>query len=194
MSVNRRRTLVQLAVIDIVILVLMRRAAITAQEQLLDLVRVDANVPAVRATSDAVLSGLFDGTRNLLWIFGILIVIAWVTGPSGRAGAVRSGTSSAAVSLTSAARDRGSDPATTDWIVRNRDALRIAGVVVAVVLLWWLSLSWFWAFVILALVAGYEVVLARLGDPEPPDGDPPAAGDQDGPPVEGTSAPSARPT
>ncbi len=61
------------------------------------------------------------------------------------------------MSLTSAARDRGSDPATTDWIVRNRDALRIAGVVVAVVLLWWLSLSWFWAFVILALVAGYEV-------------------------------------
>ena len=190
-SVNRRRTLVQLAVIDVLILVLMRRAAITAQDQLLDLIRVDANLPAVRATTDAVLSGLFDGTRTLLWIFGILVVIAWVTGPSGRAGAVRSGTSSAAVSLTSAARDRGSDPATTAWIIRNRDALRIAGVVVAVVLLWSLSLSWFGAFVLLALVAGYQVLLARLGEPESPDGEPPAGGDPDVPTVEDASAPSA---
>lgn len=168
-SVNRRRTLVQLAIVDVLLLILMRRAAITAQDQLLGLVRVDSNVGAVKATSDALLQGLFDGTRMLLWFFGILIALAWLTGSSKRAVAFRSRSVSVASGLTSAARERGTDPATTAWLVEYRDALRVAGVVVAVVLLWWLNLSWFWVFVLLALVAGYEVLLGRLGDDESPD-------------------------
>lgn len=166
LSVNRRRTLVQLAVVDVLLLILMRRAAITAQDQLLDLVRVKSNVGAVRAASDAILQGLFDGTRILLWFFAVLIALAWVTGSSDRARAFRRRTASLVTGVTSAARDRGTDPATTAWVVAHRDALRIAGVVVAVALLWWLSLSWFWVLVLLALVAAYEVLLTRLEDGE----------------------------
>ncbi len=58
LSVNRRRTLVQLAVVDIA----HPRSSCGERRSpprtsCSDLVRVDANVPAVRATSDAVLSG-----------------------------------------------------------------------------------------------------------------------------------------
>ena len=191
LSVNRRRTLIQLAVVDVLLLVLMRRAASTAQDQLLDLVRVESNLGAVRATSDAILQGLFDGTRYLLWFFAILIVVAWVTGPSDRAVGLRRRTAALVTGVASAARDRGTDPSTTDWLVVHRDALRIGGVVVAVVLLWWLSLSWFWAFVLLALVAGYEVLLTRLGEPEPVDDDAPSAGDEGPPAVGNEPAPGA---
>ncbi len=166
LSMNRRRTLVQLAVVDVLLLILMRRAAMTAQDQLLELVRVDSNVPAVRAAADAILQGLFDGTRILLWFLVALIAVAWATGPSDRATGFRRRTASLATSATSAARERGTDPSTTAWVVAHRDALRIGGVVVAVALLVWLSLSWFWVFVLLALVAGYEVLLTRVEAPE----------------------------
>lgn len=189
LSVNRRRTLVQIAIADVLLLILMRRAAITAQDQLLGLVKVHENVGAVKAVSDAMLQGLFDGTRILLWFFGILIALAWLTGSSKRSGAFRSGTVSVASGLTSAARERGADPATTAWLVEYRDALRIAGVVVAVVLLWWLNLSWLGVLVLLVLVAGYEVLLGRLEDDEPT-GDGPGAAASIDESVEDESAPT----
>lgn len=173
-SVNRRRTLVQLAAVDVLLLILMRRAAITAQDQLLELVRVDSNLPAVSAASDAILQGLFDGTRILLWLFMIVIVLTWLTGPGDRAVAFRSRTASLATGMASTAHERGTDPATAAWVVANRDALRITGMVVGVALLWWLSLSWFWVFVLLVLVAAYEVFLTRLVEGNAPGGDEPA--------------------
>ncbi len=187
LSVNRRRTLVQLAIVDVLLLILMRRAAITAQNQLLDLVRVKSNVGAVKATSDAILQGLFDGTRILLWGFVVLIALAWVTGSSEHARGFRRRTSSLATGLASSARERGSDPATTAWVIAHRDALRIAGVVVAVAMLWWLSLSWFWVFVLLAVVGGYEVLLSRLDEDALVEGDASGEGDEHVPTASGTS-------
>jgi hypothetical protein len=178
LSVDRRRTVLQLAITDVLLLILMRRAGMIAQDQVLGLVRVEDNEPAVRAATDALLQGLFDGTRLLLWLFGIIIVIAWLTGSSPRVVKVRGGIASAATGVVSAARDRGSDPATVAWLVAHRDALRVAGVVVALGLLWWLDLSWFGVFVLLALVVAYEVLLSRLPDRDQ---------DVDGPSAEGST-------
>lgn len=172
LSVDRRRTVLQLAITDVLLLILMRRAGMIAQDQVLGLVRVEDNEPAVRAATDALLQGLFDGTRLLLWLFGIIIVIAWLTGSSARVVKVRRGVASAATGVVSAARDRGSDPATVAWLVAHRDALRVAGVVVALGLLWWLDLSWFGVFVLLALVVAYEVLLSRLPDRDEDGGTP----------------------
>lgn len=192
-SVDRRRTLYQLAIADVLLLILMRRAAITAQDQLLGLVKVPGNLGAVKAVSDALLQGLFDGTRILLWFFGILIALAWLTGSSKRAVAFRNGTVSVASGLTSAARERGTDPATIVWMVEHRDALRVAGVVVAVVLLWWLNLSWLGVFILLALVAGFEVLLGRLGEDES-SGEGPGVGASIDESVKDESAPTPSPT
>lgn len=180
LSIDRRRTVLQLAITDVLLLILMRRAAMTAQDQVLGLVRVDDNVPAAKAVSDALLQGLFDGTRVLLWVFGILIVVAWLTGSSTTVVRVRHGIASAVTGVVSAARDRGSDPATVTWLVAHRDALRVAGVAVGLVLLWWLDLSWLGVFLLLALIVAYEILLTRLPDHDPGDDDTPTDG---GPPA-----------
>jgi hypothetical protein len=165
-SVNRRRTFLELAVVDVLLLVLMRRAAMIAQAQLLGVVREPVNRRAVGATSDAVLQGLFDGTRILLWIFGILIVLMTITGPWPWAVSLRRRTASLVTGVATAAHDRGTDPATTNWVVKHRDPLRIAGVVVALLVLWWGASSWLSVLIVLAILAAYEVALSRLVDAE----------------------------
>lgn len=166
-SVDRRRTLLQLACADVVLLALMRRGAIRAQDQVLELVQVETNEPAVDAVTTAMFSGLFDGTRLLLWLVAIIIVVALVSGPGRRAVEVRRRVGAAAVSLASAARDRSADPATTAWLLSHRDLLQVSVGALAVVALWWLDLSWLGVLVVLALAAAGIVLLARL--PEPPD-------------------------
>jgi hypothetical protein len=165
-SVDRRRTLLQLSIADFVLLVLMRRGAIRAQDQVLDLVRVAANKPAVKAVTTAIFSGLFDGTRILLWLFGVIIAVALVSGPGPRAAAFRRRVASAVVGIVSAARDKGADPATTAWIVGHRDLLQVVVAVIAVALLWWLDLGWLGVLVVLVLAGIAIALLARL--PKPP--------------------------
>ena len=166
LSINRRRTFLELAVVDMLLLILMRRAAIIAQDQLLALVRVPSNRGAVGAISDAILQGLFDGTRILLWAFGILIVLAALTAPWPRSVALRRRTASLVTGVATSAHDRGTDPATTTWVVNHRDPLRIAGVVVALLVLWWGASSWLWVAIVLAILAAYEVALSRLSEDE----------------------------
>jgi hypothetical protein len=166
LSVDRRRTFLQLAIVDVLLLILMRRAAITAQDQILDLVRVPDNVPAVKSITDALMQGLFDGTRLLLWLFGIGILVAWLTSASASAVTLREKAAAVARTVASTARDRGSDPGTVAWLVTHRDILQVAGVAVGLVLLWWLDLSWFGVLLLLGLVAGYELLLARLPPPD----------------------------
>ena len=166
LSVNRRRTVLELAVVDVLLLILMRRAAMIAQDQLLGLVRVPANRGAVGAISDAVLQGLFDGTRILLWGFAILVALAVATAPWPRAVAIRRRTASLMTGVATAARARGTARAATDWVVGRLDPLRIAGVVLALVVLWWGTTSWLSVLIVLVILAGYEVLLGRLGDAE----------------------------
>lgn len=175
-SVNRRHTLLALSIVDVLILILMRRGTMAAQDQILSLVRVEENVPAATAVTDALTQGLFDASRILLWFFAIVIVVTWVSGPTPRARSLRRWTASSATTLAGTARERGADPATAAWLVAHRDALRVAGVVVAVVLLWTLSLSWLWVFVLLGVLAAYEAALTRLEAPEDADSDQAAPG------------------
>ena len=161
-SVDRRRTFFQLAIPAVLILVLLRRAAIRAQDQILQLVPSDGSVPAVEAVTDALLQGLFDGTRLVLWALVAALAVVWITGPGAGATATRRRTSAAASAVSGAARERSSDPATVAWLTAHRDALMVAGVVVAVFLLVWSSLSWFGLLVLLALLAAYEIALNRM--------------------------------
>ncbi len=184
LSVDRRRTLLQLSIADVLLLVLMRRGAAVAQEQVLHLVRVPGNRPAVNAVTTAMFSGLFNTTRLLLWFFAIIIAIAVIAGPGRREKAFRSAVASGAVGLFTAARDRGADPRTTAWIVAHRDLLQVAGAALAVVLLWSLDLSWFGVLALLVLTGVYLGLLARL--PSPPSDDSPPAPPRPGPSVEDT--------
>ena len=51
--------------------------------------------------------------------------------------------------------------------------LRLAGVVVAVILLWWIDLSWLSFFLLAGLLAAYELALARVAEGAEPEEAPP---------------------
>lgn len=176
-STDRRRTLLQLAITDFVLLVLMRRIASRVETEVVDMVKADEFRGAAKAVTTALMSGLFDGTRALMWLFAAIIVVALVSGPSRWAREVRTKVSTTAVSLFSAARERGSDPATAAWLVAHRDALQIGVAVIAVAVLWWVNLGWIGVLVVLAVAALAIALLMRLPDhthdddhdePEPP--------------------------
>jgi hypothetical protein len=147
------------------------------QDDLIALVRIQRNVPAVEATSDAFLGPLLDAA---LWI-GLLAlaiaVVAAVSGPYAWAVRGRERTVSAARGLTAAVSERSQDEATVAWVAAHLDLLRLAGVVVGLVLLWWIELSWFGFFLLVGLVAAYELALQRLAER----GAPPAEEGEDTP-------------
>jgi hypothetical protein len=167
-SNRRRRTLLQLTVGVALSMVLVRRLVFLFQKDLLDYVRIERNVPAVEATSDAFLDPLLNGA---LWIgIGALVIatIAALTGPYPWAIRLRSGAAALVRTVVSAAGDRTQDQATIDWVGANIERLRIGGLVVGLVLLWWLDLSWFGFFLLAAVIGGYELLVHRLAEQATP--------------------------
>lgn len=165
LSVDRRRTFLHLAIAYVVVLVLVRRAAIAAQNQLIDLVRADDNVPAVEAATDALTSGLFDATRLLIWLLIAAIAVAWIAGRSRSATGTRHWVAAVASNAADATRARREDPATATWLVEHRDLLRILGVVAALVALLVIDLSWFGLLIVLIVFGGFELLVTRAGTP-----------------------------
>lgn len=163
-STRRRRTLLQLTIGIALTMVVLRRLVFLFQKDLLDLVKVEENVPAVEATSNTFLDPLTTGALYLG--IGALVVaaIAAVTGPYSWAVRLRSGVTSLARTVVSTASDRAQDQATIDWVGANVDKLRLGGAAVGLVLLWWLDLSWLGFFLLAAFVGGYELLVNRLAE------------------------------
>lgn len=163
-SPRRRRTLLQLTVGIALSMVLLRRLVFLFQKDLLDYVRIERNVPAVQATSEAFLDPL---TTAALWVgIGALVIaaVALVTGPYGWAVRLRRDAVEAGRTVGTAVVNGSQDPATIEWVGANVDRLRIGGAVVGLVLLWWLDLSWFGLLLLALLVGAYELVVHRLAE------------------------------
>lgn len=163
-SPRRRRTLLQLTVGIALSMVLLRRLVFLFQKDLLDYVRIERNVPAVQATSQAFLDPL---TGAALWVgIGALVIaaIALVTGPYPWAVRLRRGVVDTARTVGTAVVNGSQDPATIEWVGANVDRLRIGGAVVGLVLLWWLDLSWLGLLLLALLVGAYELVVHRLAE------------------------------
>ena len=182
-SPRRRRTLLQLTVGIALSMVLLRRLVFLFQKDLLDYVRIERNVPAVEATSQAFLDPL---TNAALWVgIGALVIaaIATLTGPYPWAVRLRRGVVDTGRTVGTAVVNGSQDPATIEWVGANIDRLRIGGAVVGLVLLWWLDLSWLGLLLLALLVGAYELVVHRLAEQAAaPDPDPEA--DAESPPAE----------
>jgi len=179
LSPRRRRTLLQLSVGFIVVMVLLRRIVFLFQEDLLNLVKVPRNVPAVQAASDTFLDPLTTGALVIAWLALAVAAVAWLSGPYPWAVKVRAGVVAGARTVVRVAGDRAQDEETIDWVAEHKDPLRVGGAVVAVLLLFWLDLSWLGFFLLAALIGAYEVVVTRLADrgEAPEDRVSPEAGD-----------------
>jgi len=168
-STRRRRTLIQLTVGGAIGLVLIRRFAIIGRDSLFESVDTE-DFPSVRVLTEELMSSLFRYTGVLLAIVLLALLIALLTGPYPWAVALRRWVGDLGRGIGAAVGGRPlPDTGRVRWVREHRDALMLAGAVLAVVLLLWVDLSWL-AFVIVGvLLALYELALWRLaptGEPE----------------------------
>lgn len=164
-SRRRRRTLLQLAVGAILALLVARRLVSILQRSLVRSVGA-SNRAALQVILTQVLHLYFDLTAWLAVGLAAVVVVAALSGPYGWAEAIRRGLASvgraggALVAVGGARRAEGPVPT---WVRRRLDLLRVAGVLVALVALVVIPDGWVGAVVVLALLAAYQLWLARLG-------------------------------
>jgi hypothetical protein len=170
LSVNRRRTVLQLAVGVSLLMIVERRVVLHEQSVLASA----AHNPQLAST---VLGDLLHGFFVLTaWVLGaalVVLVIAVLAGPYRWAAAIRSWVQRAGRSIAGA---RGGDRrGALAWIGSHAAGLQLAGAVVAGILLLIVSVSWLSFLIVGVLLAVYEVGLQRI-KPPPPDEAPPTSG------------------
>jgi hypothetical protein len=163
-STRRRRTLLQLTVGVAITMVLLRRLVLLFQDDLLELVQKQENVGAVDSIASAFLDPLLDGARWVGIVALIIGAVAAVSGPYGWAVALRNGVMNFGRGTVAAVSGRAEDEDTLVWVAANREALQIGGVVVGVLLLWWLDVSWLGFLILAGLVGAFELGVARFAD------------------------------
>jgi hypothetical protein len=164
LSHRRRRTLMQLAVGVMLGMVLTRRTVFWLQDTLIATGKPE-NKDARSVIVHQLLHGFFDVSLWVLWIAFAVFVIALVTGPYRWAMASRHwamGAARATAEWTRVAFGQAKTGVRGGWIPAHLDLLRIAGAVVALVLILAFSLSFVGVLVVLALTALYEFGLYRI--------------------------------
>lgn len=161
-STRRRRTLLQLLGVAAVGCVVVRRLCFMLQDDVNSVVKIETNRPAAKAVVDTFVNPLSGGAATALWIIGIVGLIAILTGPYGWVRRLRGGIANLYRSATTAVGDRAQDDDTLLWVARNVDGLRIAGYGLGALLLWFVDLNWLTFFFIALIVAGWQVLVARL--------------------------------
>ncbi|HUD16781.1 MAG TPA: hypothetical protein VMQ59_05930 [Acidimicrobiales bacterium] len=175
LSVGRRRTLVQLLVGTLLLMIVVRRVVIHEQGALAN----SAHNPQVaQLVLGDLLHGFFVLTLWILWVaFGVLAV-ALLTGPYRWAMAFRSFVARTwhIVAGTMSAERRAQ---TVAWMSAHAGPLQLGGAVVGGVLLLIVSVSWLSFLILGGLLAVYEVFLHTI-KPPPSDDSSPTPGPESG--------------
>lgn len=162
-SQRRRRTLLQIIVGSMVGIVVVRRLAMWAEDEVVALAQRPDGERALAAITDQVFGSLFAVTQIVIIVGLVIVAIALITGPYGWAVTARTKTGALASGVVNTASDSARQESTVIWIRVHREALQLAGGIVFVLLLLILDLSLL-AFVLLGgLIGLYELWLMRLG-------------------------------
>jgi hypothetical protein len=171
LSVNRRRTVLQLAVGVCLLMIIERRVVMHEQGALAS----SAHNPQV---AQSVLGDLLHGYFVLTaWVLGValvVLVIAVLAGPYRWAVAVRSRVRRTWRSLAAAGSGGRRGQAVT-WMASHAAGLQLAGAAAAGILLLIVPVSWVSFLIIAVLLAACEIYLQRI-KPAPADQAPPASG------------------
>ncbi len=173
LSVNRRRTVLQLAVGVSLLMIVERRGVLHEQGVLAS----DAHNPQLAQTVFGyLLNGFFVLTAWVLGVALVLLVLAVLAGPYRWATAFRSWLRRAWHAIAGA---RGGDHGgVVGWMASHAAGLQLAGAVAAGILLLIVPVSWLSFVIIGVLLAAYEVYLQRI-KPAPADETSPASGPDD---------------
>jgi hypothetical protein len=170
LSVNRRRTVLQLAVGVSLLMIVERRVVLHEQSVLASAAH---NPQLASIVLGDLLHGFFVLTAWVLGIALIVLVIALLSGPYRWAAAIRSSVQRAGRAIAGA---RGGDRrGVLAWMGSHAAGLQLAGAVVAGILLLIVSVSWLSFLIVGVLLAVYEACLQRI-KPSPPGEVPPAPG------------------
>jgi hypothetical protein len=170
LSVNRRRTVLQLAVGVSLLMIVERRSVLHEQGVLADAAH---NPQVAQSVLAGLLHGFFVLTAWVLAVALVVLVIAVLCGPYRWAIALRSSVKRTWRSIAGA---RGGDHrGVVAWMASHAAGLQLAGAAVAAILLLIVPVSWISFLIIGVLLAAYEVYLQRI-KPAPPDEAPPASG------------------
>ena len=164
LSVNRRRTLLQLAVGVSLLMIVERRGVLHEQSALASAAH---NPQVAQSVLGDLLHGFFVLTAWVLAAALIVLVIAVLSGPYRWAVAIRSWVKRTWHTIAGASSGNRHSPVVT-WIASHAAGLQLAGAVVAGILLLIVSVSWLSFLIIGVLLAAYEVYLQRI-KPPPPD-------------------------
>ena len=171
LSVNRRRTVLQLAVGVSLLMIVERRVVLHEQSALAS----GAHNPQVaQIVLGDLLHGFFVLTAWVLGVALVVLVIAVLSGPYRWAVALRSWVKRTwrSIAAASSGDRRGQVVA---WMASHAAGLQLGGAVVAGILLLIVPVSWLSFLIIGVLLAAYEIYLQRI-KPPPPDEAPPASG------------------
>jgi hypothetical protein len=173
LSVNRRRTLLQLAVGVSLLMIVERRVTLHEQSTLAS----GAHNPQVaQIVLGDLLHGFFVLTAWVLGVALVVLVIAVLSGPYRWTVALRSRVKRTWRSIAGA---RGGDHrGVVAWMASHAAGLQLAGAVVAGILLLIVPVSWLSFLIVGVLLAACEVYLQRI-KPPPPDETSPASDPDD---------------
>ncbi len=173
LSVNRRRTVLQLAV-GVALLMIVERRGVLHEEGVL---ASDAHNPQLAQTVFGyLLNGFFVLTAWVLGVALVVLVLAVLAGPYRWAVAFRSQLRRAWHSVAGA---RGGEHGSmVGWMASHAAGLQLAGAVAAGILLLIVPVSWLSFVIIGVLLAAYEIYLQRI-KPAPPGETSPAPGPDD---------------
>jgi hypothetical protein len=182
MSRRRRRTMLQLVVGFAIVLVLVRRVAMRAVEDVADLALIPANKAAVESVLHAFSDPLLNASKWMLVGLAVAALVLVLTGSYRWVVALRHGvvslgrtTAHAAQGTVSAVGDKATSEPTAAWLTAHANALRWGGAAVFLAGLWWWDLSWLGLLLFALLVGAFELWVGRVvANGEHEDG-PPAA-------------------
>ena len=170
LSVNRRRTVLQLAVGVSLLMIVERRVVIHEQGALAS---ASHNPQVAQSVLGDLLHGFFVLSAWVLGVALVVLVIAVLSGPYRWAVALRSWVKRTGRSIAGA---RGGDHrGVVGWMASHAAGLQLAGAVVAGILVLVVPVSWLSFLIIGVLLAAYEVGIQQL-KPAPPDEAPPTPG------------------
>jgi hypothetical protein len=161
-STNRRRTLLQLLTALIVVVVLERRFAIAQASNVVSMAKPE-NQAAVQAIIGAFLSSLLLATKRILWVLFVVLIVAVVTAPYPWAVRARAWVGDVGRAGVGAVRGAEIGPATA-WVGGHRDALMLAGAVVAAIILLFATISLGWFLVLAIVLVLYELAVYRIAE------------------------------
>jgi hypothetical protein len=171
LSVNRRRTVLQLAVGVSLLMIVERRAVIHEQGALASAAH---NPQLAQSVLGELLHGFFVLTGWVLGVALVVLVIAVLSGPYRWAVAIRSWVKRTGRSIAGARSGHRRSQVVT-WMASHAAGLQLAGAVVAGILLLIVPVSWVSFLIIGVLLAACEIYLQRI-KPAPPGEAPPAPG------------------